>query len=1011
MDRQQRSKSDLKLECVTGNRSFRQEIASPSLYGGSLSNISFPNSSGSKTADQKSSRLPIMSSVNNKGSNSAKVCRNSAPYLSERSQSLTQLGVSERISTAGVADTSTSGGIAQRKTSLNVINEERRIGCSRLKGLVIPKTYAEVGTNQSPIDLPTIRSNCSNNIKYRSLSLEANPEYVADNSSFTEKTKTSSSPPWRNSSCNVPTYSPAFKRKNIKLYSLSGSLNALPPTSNSPSRSKLGGSNVDISEHVKTTVSRLNSSSTREPLKRSSSLNCQSGDLKGRIYRKSSDNVLSGSSHSYSPCPEDIGSSTQTLVSEPTSGVNDGSTISEQRRSPMNVSEKDLSSTSSRFSSCKDQLTRSERKSIDNSCLTSLRPSAITHTNVAKTFEDEKAYSNSSLSCPRILHDTAWMKTAQPNRSTRLSETGDLLRLKRVKKPSVKLLTERWQQLSDSSDGDKSAQTSPTAECEAKFNDCSRLKDQSILPAQVQRTSLNSENRCLVDVVDKHRDAQRIPRTSNNKLDEYSDFHRQEPSHQLTRPQCYGETDELAYSLNAYLSGMNDLCGQSPIDSDLADLSRLGHSPRSSTSSSSDNSVDSGGSSGGAGSSLLDLLTSNFRRSSVTPASTTAASSTSVGVSELRQDLDSRQLCPDIVGHTLGHTRMSSVDSTTSDDSIFCHPINNSNGFMSSLMGPGNGSVTSLLSAANGSMSSLISGSKDHYGSISSLASSTSLISPHELQLLIDDANQSLEEAGTPSHEIIVAVLHREIFGGSIGITLAGGADYDNKEISVNKVLSGSVAERDGRIKPGDRILSINGKSMKGLSHMDALKTLKSPRTEVVFVVSRARSVTPLDIISGSESGNGCSEGGGTYLRGCYINHVSQRPPKILESPSDLSNHNQDAQFVDIPRSPPTTITLNKGGASIGFSLQGGKDSPLGDRPLVAKKIFTGGAADKSGLLDVGDQILAINDQSVTNMARFEAWNFLKKQPDGPVKLKIRKALSLQTSENPHKLTATVSLS
>ena len=41
-------------------------------------------------------------------------------------------------------------------------------------------------------------------------------------------------------------------------------------------------------------------------------------------------------------------------------------------------------------------------------------------------------------------------------------------------------------------------------------------------------------------------------------------------------------------------------------------------------------------------------------------------------------------------------------------------------------------------------------------------------------------------------------------------------------------------------------------------------------------------------------------------------------------------------------RGPPVTITLKKEGAGLGFSLQGGKDSPLGDRPLVAKKIFTG---------------------------------------------------------------------
>lgn len=56
-----------------------------------------------------------------------------------------------------------------------------------------------------------------------------------------------------------------------------------------------------------------------------------------------------------------------------------------------------------------------------------------------------------------------------------------------------------------------------------------------------------------------------------------------------------------------------------------------------------------------------------------------------------------------------------------------------------------------------------------------------------ELAQLIEEANQSLEESGTPSHEILVVVLHREIVGhGSIGITLAGGADYEAKEITVS---------------------------------------------------------------------------------------------------------------------------------------------------------------------------------------------------------------------------------
>merc|ERR1719510_1248391 len=202
------------------------------------------------------------------------------------------------------------------------------------------------------------------------------------------------------------------------------------------------------------------------------------------------------------------------------------------------------------------------------------------------------------------------------------------------------------------------------------------------------------------------------------------------------------------------------------------------------------------------------------------------------------------------------HNRMSSLDSTTSSDE-------------SSIPTPHfYGSVTSLASGHGGDRL------KDHYGSITSLASSTSVISPQELQNLIDEANQSLEESGTPS--------------------------YESKEITVHKVIAGSLADRDGRIQKGDRVLSINGRSTKGITHREALSILKAPRAEVVLVLSRSRSVTPADrsydLIDAS-----------TYN---FIN--SSRPPKILESPLDSKSLSADLKFVDVPRGPPITVTLKK---------------------------------------------------------------------------------------------------
>ena len=130
----------------------------------------------------------------------------------------------------------------------------------------------------------------------------------------------------------------------------------------------------------------------------------------------------------------------------------------------------------------------------------------------------------------------------------------------------------------------------------------------------------------------------------------------------------------------------------------------------------------------------------------------------------------------------------------------------------------------------------------------------------------------------------------------------------------VHKVIPGTLADRDGRIQKGDRVLSINGRSTKGVTHREALSILKvrnsimfvtiwhfyyivfaaielisfvvafeqAPRTEVVLVLSRSRSVTPAEGAAFSSADRA------DYAAYNYINMSSSgRPPKILESPLD----------------------------------------------------------------------------------------------------------------------------
>lgn len=151
----------------------------------------------------------------------------------------------------------------------------------------------------------------------------------------------------------------------------------------------------------------------------------------------------------------------------------------------------------------------------------------------------------------------------------------------------------------------------------------------------------------------------------------------------------------------------------------------------------------------------------------------------------------------------------------------------------------------------------------EQFGSISSLASTTSLISQQELAQLVEEA--TLEEA-RGAHEVIVVLYHKENPAGSVGIALAGGVDCETKEITVHRVLAHSIADKDGRVQRGDRILSINGRSTKSLTHRESLAVLKQPRSEIVLVVSRPRDEANGRLRTRTESVETIVEGRSMFL-------------------------------------------------------------------------------------------------------------------------------------------------
>ncbi|KAM8997011.1 pro-interleukin-16 isoform 2-T4 [Ara ararauna] len=234
-----------------------------------------------------------------------------------------------------------------------------------------------------------------------------------------------------------------------------------------------------------------------------------------------------------------------------------------------------------------------------------------------------------------------------------------------------------------------------------------------------------------------------------------------------------------------------------------------------------------------------------------------------------------------------------------------------------------------------------------------------SLLSPEELAKLIEEV-KSLDEATLKEFDDIhVTILHKEDDTG-LGFSLAGGIDLENKVITVHKVFPNGLASQEGTIQKGDEVLSINGKSLKGVTHNDAsaiMRQARQPRQAVVVTrKAKDREKTLNASINSSTS-------------------------------SVASDASPESATEDII----CTVTLEKTPAGLGFSLEGGKGSIHGDKPIIINRIFKGTALEQSSPIQPGDELLQVHTTAIQGLTRFEAWNIIKALPDGPITAIIKR--------------------
>ncbi|XP_016307705.1 pro-interleukin-16-like [Sinocyclocheilus anshuiensis] len=233
-----------------------------------------------------------------------------------------------------------------------------------------------------------------------------------------------------------------------------------------------------------------------------------------------------------------------------------------------------------------------------------------------------------------------------------------------------------------------------------------------------------------------------------------------------------------------------------------------------------------------------------------------------------------------------------------------------------------------------------------------------SALPPQEIQQMIQEVKDLDEETLRQLEDIHVVILHKEE-GAGLGFSIAGGIDLENKATTVHRVFPSGLAAQEVTIERGDEVLSINGQTLKNVTHSDATAILSQARTmkQAVIVVSKNKDAEGKGGANANESS--CSSGAESSVTG------------------------DDGGEV-------VTIELEKNAGGVGFSLEGGKGSINGDRPLTVNRIFTGSDAEQKGLAS-GDEVLQIQDSSLQGLTRFEAWTLIKGLDDGSFTLVIKR--------------------
>ncbi|XP_076055086.1 ligand of Numb protein X 2-like [Oratosquilla oratoria] len=179
----------------------------------------------------------------------------------------------------------------------------------------------------------------------------------------------------------------------------------------------------------------------------------------------------------------------------------------------------------------------------------------------------------------------------------------------------------------------------------------------------------------------------------------------------------------------------------------------------------------------------------------------------------------------------------------------------------------------------------------------------------------------------------------------SLGMRIGGGvaSNEGDTPIYIANINPQGPVGRAKQVKKGDVLLSVNGQSLLGLTHGQAVALLKA--------TAELGGVT-LSVLEGPETCVGACNFVPSWL-------YWQKLPRSLHISKSVVLH----------RAP---------GASLGFSIVGGSDPQRGPEPIHVLFVVQSSPAALDGKLRCGDRLLAVDGHSLESVRHSSAVNLLK---------------------------------